>query len=67
MSDRRVRGGSRREERYRASMRMVPSFASSTGWPSRYPPIVSQLLLAAAVPEPVPTKRSSSRTRRPNP
>ena len=43
-------------------MSTTVSFASSAGWPSRKPPITSQLFMLAAVPAPVPMK--SSRTSR---
>jgi hypothetical protein len=50
-----VFGASRFAASTRASMSTTVSLASSAGWPSRKPPMASQLLVLAAVPAPVPT------------
>src|SRR5216117_3071444 len=55
-----VPGGSRIAARWRASIRIAASFASSAGWPKRWPPIASQDLLPAAVPAPLPINSVST-------
>jgi hypothetical protein len=53
-------------ESTRASINTTAIFASSEGCPSRTPPIESQLFVLAAVPAPVPMKKSrNSRTHAP--
>ena len=56
-----VAGGSRMAARWRDSIKITASFASSAGWPKRWPPIASHDLLPAAVPAPVPMKSVSTR------
>src|SRR2546425_11411612 len=54
-----VAGASRMAASWRASIRITASFASSAGWPKRWPPIASQDLLPAAGPAPGPIHRGS--------
>src|SRR5690606_36232886 len=58
-------GGSRRAANHRASIRIVASFANSTGW-IRAPPMPSHELVPSAVPEPVPITSVSASRKSPN-
>src|SRR5688572_19976023 len=59
----RVLGGSLELARALPSISTTVSFASSDGWPSRTPPITSQLLVLSAVPAPDPMKSNETSSR----
>jgi hypothetical protein len=67
MRSRSDRGGSRRLERYRASINTVATLPTSDGWPIWCPAMASHVWLLAAVPAPVPTTSTSTSSRMLNP